>query len=263
MSGLFAVDYFWTNLVQYSQWLLESETLFILFAAVGAILLRRQERSRGGKPNSWLLVTFVVILYACYAFYLPFDNWLFLRFLLPAVTLLLILCSVSVSHLSAKLPSLFMRLVLAVAVIGFLAWRASREELNGLQPLGEYGRRFAVVAEYVRDELPQNAIVLSMMHSGSVRYYAHRPTLRWDWLAPEWLESSVEFLAQSGYHPFLLIDDWERPRFVERFGSHSSWGALDWAPVATYRGNVRAELFDLKERKVTIPTRWIGEPNSR
>jgi hypothetical protein len=181
---------------------------------------------------------------------------------LPGVALLLILCSVCVSHLSAKLPSLFTKLVMAVVVVGFVGWRASREELNGLQPLRGYGRRFAVVAEFVRDELPQNAIVLSMIHSGSIRYYANRPTLRWEWLAPEWLDGSLEFLAKNGYHPFLLIDDSERPQFIERFGSHSRWGALDWAPVAAYRGNVRAELFDLNQRSRTIATRWIGERNS-
>jgi hypothetical protein len=258
MSDLFGLDYFSTNVVRYSQWLLKSETPFILLAAAGAVLLWQRERR-----YSWLLIAFVTTVYACYAFYLPFDTWLFLRFLLPGVALLLILCSVSVYYLSARLPSLFTQLVLAVIFIGFVAWRASREELNGLQPIGAYGRRFAVVAEYVRDELPQNAIVLSMIHSGSVRYYASRPTLRWDWLAPEWLERSLQFLTNNGYHPFLLIDDWERPQFIERFGSKSSLGALDWAPIATYRGNVRAELFDLKERQRTHATRWIGEPNSR
>jgi hypothetical protein len=257
MSDLFDVDYFSTNVVRYSQWLLKSETLFIVLAVVGALVLAQRERRL-----SWLIVAFVTTLYACYAFYLPFDDWLFLRFLLPGVALLLILCAAGVSHLSERLPSLFTRLVLAVIVIGFLTWRASREELNGLQPLGAYGRRFAVVAEYVRDELPQNAIVFSMIHSGSVRYYANRPTLRWDWLPGEWLDGSLEFLTKSGYHPFLLIDDWERPQFIERFGSRSRWGALDWAPLATYRGNVRAELFDLGQRNGTIPTRWIGERSS-
>jgi hypothetical protein len=59
----------------------------------------------------------------------------------------------------------------------------------------------------------------------------------------------------------LLIDDWERPQFVERFGSYSRWAALESAPVATYRGNTRAELFDLTNLNRTVATRWIGEPN--
>ena len=268
MSGLFGLDYFSTNLVRYARWLLASETAFILLALPGAVVLLLRERQRDTANSvppigfTWLLVAFVITLYACYAFYLPFDTWLFLRFLLPGVALLLILCSVSVLHLSARLPSLYTKLVLAVAVVAFVGWRVSRDQLNGLQPIRGYDRRFAVVAEYVRDELPQNAIVLSMIHSGSVRYYAHRATVRWDWLAPEWLDRSVEFLARNGYHPFLLIDDWERPRFIDRFGSQSRWGTLDWAPIAIYRGNVRAELFDLTKRDPTVTTRWIGERNS-
>ena len=265
MSELFGLEYFWTNLGRYSAWLLQSETAFVLLAAAGVFLLHRDATGRAAPAplppaalSRWL-VAFVAALYACYALYLPFDTWLFLRFLLPGVAVLLILCAAALVRGALKLPTRFAAFTLGGALILFFAWRATRPELAGLQPIRGYGRRFAVVAEYVRDELPPNAIVFSSIHSGSVRYYAHRPTVRWDWMAPEWLDRSVDFLVANGYHPFLLLDDWERPVFTERFRAHSRSAMLESGLIAAYRGNVRAELFDLLSGASTSTTRWIGE----
>jgi hypothetical protein len=98
MSVLFDVDHFWPNLFRYSRWLIETESPFILLAGFGVILLHRAERQREDATHttrpaglSLLFVAFAVTLYACYAFYLPFDNWTFLRFLLPGIALLLVL----------------------------------------------------------------------------------------------------------------------------------------------------------------------------
>ena len=239
MSGLFKVEYFWTNLSQYSRWLLDTETPFILLAPVGWFLLR----GRAGGRLANLFVVFAVVLYGCYALYLPFDNWTFLRFLLPAISLLLLLSGLAVSDLSERVPRLLPRFLLVAGFVVFLAWRW---DATGLKPIRPHDRRFAVIGEYVNDHLPPNAIVFSILHSGSIRYYSGRSTLRWDWLPAEWLDRSVAFLTSNGYRPFLLIEhDWERAQFVERFSGHSKIGSLDLTPVATYRGGTRADLYDL------------------
>ncbi len=244
MSLLFNVDYFWTNLSQYSRWLLEMETPFILLAPVGWFLLRQRKSSQSG-----LFVVFAVALYACYAVYVPFDNWTFLRFLLPAIALLLLLCAVAVSDLSERLPSFLARFLVVACFVVFLAWRWDVTGLKSPQP---HDRRFAVIGEYVQDHLPPNAIVFSILHSGSVRYYAERLTLRWDWLPADWLDRSLVFLTSNGYQPFLLVEDnWERTQFVQRFSGHSRLGSLDLTPVATYFGGTRVDLYDL------------GNPNQR
>ena len=96
----------------------------------------------------------------------------------------------------------------------------------------------------MRDELPQNVILLSMQHSGSVRYYSGRPTLRWDLLNQEWLERALTFLGEQGYRPLILLEEWERPLFTQRFTGHTKLAALDWQPIATYSGEIRTDIFD-------------------
>jgi hypothetical protein len=249
MAALFSVDYLWTNLSQYSRWLLDMETPFILLAPVGWFLLRRREgshddaRVRPGGRLSSLFAVFAVVLYGCYAAYVPFDNWTFLRFLLPAIALLLLLCALTVSELGARLPSFPARFLLVACFVVFLAWRW---DVTGFRPLAPHDRRSAVIGEYVQDHLPPNAIVFSIFHSGSIRYYSGRPTLRWDLLPADWLDRSVVFLTSNGYQPYLLIEDnWERTQFIERFSGHSKIGSLGLTPVATYSGGTRADLYDL------------------
>ena len=246
---LFSVDYFWTNLSQYSRWLVDMETPFILLAVFGWFLLRKRENSGDASRvpirarSSHLFAAFTIVLYGCYAFYVPFDNWTFLRFLLPAISLLLILCGLAISHLGRQLNSFLPRFLLAACFVVFLAWRW---DVTGLKPPRPQERLFAIVGEYVQDHLPPNAIVFSLGHSGSIRYYSGRLTLRWDLLAADWLDRSLVFLTSNGYQPFLLLEeDWERARFVERFSRYSKIGSLRVPPMATYYGRTRADLYDL------------------
>ena len=249
MSVLFDRSYFWTNLSQYSRWLLEMETPLILLAPAGWLALRRLEgspddaRLRATGRLSGLFVAFAAALYACYAAYVPFDNWTFLRFLLPAISLLLLCCAAAVSDLGHRFRSVLPRFLVAACFVVFLAWRW---DVTGLKPIRPHDRRFAVVGEYVHDHLPPNAVVFSLLHSGSVRYYSGRLTLRWDLLPADWLDRSLAFLTSDGYRPFLLVEEgWERTQFVQRFSDHSRIGRLDLTPVATYSGGTKAYLYDL------------------
>jgi hypothetical protein len=248
-SVLFSTRYFRTNVAQYSRWLLDVETPFVLLAPLGWFFLKRREAScedrRFGVQGKFsnVIIMFVAGLFACYATYVPFDNWTFLRFLLPAIALLLLLCGLTVVELAERLRSFFPRYLLAACFVVFLAWRW---DAMGLKPLQPHARRSAVIGEYVQDHLPPNAVVLSLFHAGSIRYYSGRLTLRWDWLPPEWLDRSVEFLESNGYQPFLLIgEDWERTQFVQKFSGHSKFGSLSLTPIATYHQGLRADLYDL------------------
>jgi hypothetical protein len=83
--------------------------------------------------------------------------------------------------------------------------------------------------------LPQKAAVLSMLHSGSVRYYAGRATVRFDLIPPAKLDATLAILGSSGYRPFILLEPSEAPEFQKRFTGFSTLARLDWPPIAFLR----------------------------
>jgi hypothetical protein len=85
-----------------------------------------------------------------------------------------------------------------------------------------------------------------MFHSGSVRYYGGRMTLRYDMLDQAWLDRSLAWLEQHGAHPYLLVSDWEIPQFLGRFERQEAAGQLARPPVFRYQGQAgEIFLFDL------------------
>jgi hypothetical protein len=95
------------------------------------------------------------------------------------------------------------------------------------------------------------SVILSMSHSGSLRYYAGRMTMRYDLLDSDWLDRSIEWLVQQGAHPYLLVNDWELPRFAERFQAQHASALAKAPPIFTYEGAGRTFLFDLLPRRAS------------
>jgi 4-amino-4-deoxy-L-arabinose transferase-like glycosyltransferase len=267
MSALFDTAYVRANLLRYPRWLLTTETPVIcaalatpwLFhglaeaaddgadADVAFIGSRAHRRDATRLVPLFAVVTLVVWL--CYLFYLPFENWSFLRFLLPTIPLLLVATSavgvIAISRMTA--PS--SKLIVAALIAAVLAWRWDTAVDRGFHPIQPHERRFAVIGEFARDRLPANAAVFTIIHSGSLRYYSSRLTVRWDWLGPDDLDTALNFFRAHGYHPYFLIEDWERSQFVGHFGGRSAVGSLDWRPFATYSGGTNAAFFDPDDRQ--------------
>ena len=80
-----------------------------------------------------------------------------------------------------------------------------------------------------------SSIILASIHAGPIRYYAGRDTMRFDLLNEEWLDRAVAWLTEQGRHPYILIEDWERPLFEKRFAASNSLGRLALSPVLAYR----------------------------
>jgi hypothetical protein len=99
--------------------------------------------------------------------------------------------------------------------------------------LGE--QRYVEPAMYIADHTPPDAVIVTMQHSGSVRYHAGRLTLRWDWMEPEWLDRAIAALHERGAPTFLLLETWEEPAFRERFKTQRTLSILDGGPSAVGR----------------------------
>ena len=207
---------------------------------------RRLGFQLGTTLEHWRMLLLMLIancgVIAAYLPYVPFDDWWFLRFWLPALPALIAL-AVSLPVVAwragaqAEAPadvSTAATLASAAAVVAAVAlagWQAGVARDRGVFTLADSERKFVSAGEYVRSALPHNAVVLTIWHSGSVRYYGQRPSVVWDAFSVEQWPAVLGALERQGREPFLLLEDWEREAFRERFDGLDV-SALDWPPRA-------------------------------
>ena len=108
---------------------------------------------------------------------------------------------------------------------------------NGYHRSSRYGvfaldeSRYVRVGEYLATSIAPDAVVLTMQHSGGVRYYGGRTTVRYDRLPRAGLELAVETFAKLGHPTYIVLDKWEVPEFRSHFAKESGLARLDWRPM--------------------------------
>ncbi len=239
------------NLARYSGWLLETQSPLVCLAAVAPLLVRRSVLPISHRALVTAAGGMAVLVFACYAFYGVFDDWWYLRFLLPGIPAVIVLTSVSMWALAARLRhdvrTLFPVLVTGLVVVHGIGYAWSQQAFN---PADEW--RYANAGRYVAAQLPERAVVLAMHHSGSARYYSGRFVLRYDLIPPPNLDIVLEALRRLGYRPYILLDEWEEDVFRDAHQATSALGALDWAPVAVLQPG-RVRIYDPADALQTTP----------
>jgi hypothetical protein len=244
VSGLLAIDRVTANLQHYVRWLVETSPLGLAGLIALAVPARRLWTTEASRRAWLLLLLTTAAAWSVYLFYNEFRDWWYLRFLLPAWPAMFVAAALVVSRIWAQ--SLTGRVV-AIAVVcaaGVHGVATARE--RWVFNLGHSERRYAAIARLVDEYTEPNAVILTSQHSGTIRYYARRETLRFDFLDPAWLDRAVEWLAAEGRHPYVLVEDWEQPLLEARF-PESRLAALPFPPVLTWHstytpGDVR--LYD-------------------
>jgi len=234
-GSLYRLQFLWVNVQRYSGWLLETETYAVLLAAAGLVRL-------------WLGITYqrlwagyssavIAIVCASYLFYTPFGDWTYLRFLLPAFPVVFVAYASLAKH----------RLVTIALCAPMLAGHLYFVANHGVLGTGAAEGRYLDVANYIKGTLPENALLITAQHSGSIRYYTGRKTLRFDWLPPRELDNAIAKMDVLGYKPYIVLEDWEEPWFTSRF-RRSVRGRLDWKPVAEFARAPRIRIYDPAQR---------------
>jgi hypothetical protein len=224
-----------TNARQFATWMADVETPVVALAALYFVAPRLFPPPRIRFARLLLGGSLAVVI-ASYLFYRPFDAWWYLRFLLPMWPLLMLLTAAALEALARRWLRPVYPFAIAAAV-AFLAWHgvhtaASRNAFD----LGVGERRYIDVARFIANYTDPDAVIISVQHSGSLRVYAGRLTLRYDLLDPAWLDRTVEYLQSIGRRPYFVLDGGEVDAFSKRFGAASRLGALDWPPLATLGG---------------------------
>jgi hypothetical protein len=233
----FSLGYIPFNLARYPRWLTESHTGFIWLSLFAPFWITR----RAARPLlAWTALLLAAAVWAAYLPYVYFqpDEWFYTRFLLPAITVMLLFASaVSLWGLRRLPPAL--RAAVTAVLLGWLgAALLQSAAAHGAFALRVQERKYPLAGAFVRDNLPANAFVLAAQHSGSVRYYANRPTLRWDLMAPGRLDETLAILRSQGTEPFLVVDVGEDDEFRRKFdraGQHAVRALIPLAALGDAR----------------------------
>jgi dolichyl-phosphate-mannose-protein mannosyltransferase len=242
------------NIRNYGLWLVQAHTVLvglalIPFFAPGAI--RSGERTTSARA---CLGAMMALTFASYIFYSPFSSWTYLRFLLPGFPMLFVLMGAAIRLLFVKLPvpiRACIATMICVAAVTFGFRFAHDQYVFNQRP---FEQRYVRAARYVDRLTPPNAVIFSMQHSGSLRYYAHRITLRYDWVYDYRLDTTIRELQEKGYRPYIVLDDGEIPEFRKRFAQMSRVGRLDWTPLVRVTGNPEVHIYDPEGRAGDVPS---------
>lgn len=224
------------NLALYPNWLIGSQSPWILVGLTAPLWLRRRKDAPGaGYSPAILSAAGVAALAGALLVYLPyvvFDSWSYLRFLLPGVILLVVSSSAVTARGLRLLPARMGVATLSLLALALAGWSVQMARERHAFDLRLSESRFAEAGEWIDRRLPRDAVVLTIWHSGSVRMYGRRFTVLWDAIEPDELDSVVASLRMAGRTPYLLLENFEVPVFKARFAGHSPVSGLDWPPRA-------------------------------
>jgi hypothetical protein len=237
LAALFALEHVGPNLQRYASWLWQTQSLVVVFALAAPLLL----------PGhlSALFLGMLAVNVALYAPYTVFDDWSFLRFLLPTIPLVLVLGVAAFDAVWRRLRLPAPALALGVATVALSVFTLGEARDRQAFRLRQMEARFRTAGEVVGRELPANAIAIAGWHSGSVRFYGNRTTLMWDGIDAGSLDRALDFLHERGYRPYFVFESWEEPEFRRRF-TGTAIAALDWPPAAEIASQVR--VYDVADR---------------
>jgi hypothetical protein len=225
-STIYASEHFWPNLLNYAASLLGTQTPFICLGAAAPLLFHRRRDSEA-RSIAVLSLAFSAFVVASYLWYTPYSDWTYLRFLLPAFPLMLALAASVFVLVVPGRPQWKVAAVTAMAAT-LAIWGAwvGRSAFHVRADEARY-----VAAGRIGAGLPDNAVILSNQHSGSLRYYAGRITMRFEWLDPDMYVPALEYFDRLSRPVYVVLDDWERDIFRSRYAAVSDLSWLDRPPL--------------------------------
>ena len=193
---------------------------------------------------------------ACYLAYGVFEDWAYLRFLLPIWPAALGAAAALVANAILRLPAVARTQILVLVLTAVGARNVMTAAHEGSFTLWIDASRYGTAGRYLDAVLPKNAVIVAAQHSGSASYYTGRPIVRWDSLDTG-LDEALGDLARLGRPPVIVVEEWEVPLLREKFPA-STFARLDWPARADFGRTTRVRLFDPADRD-----RPTGRPPDR
>jgi 4-amino-4-deoxy-L-arabinose transferase-like glycosyltransferase len=210
---LFSIDHVTTNLGIFARHLWTvAGPLWLLGLVLGLFAARPEPR---GKPAA----IFAAVA-APYLFYLPFDHWETLRFLLPGLVPLTVVVADGLIKIARWPLNRAAIAAITCALLAIVIWRSENLlRTSSVWDVSTLEERYPLAGEWVNVNTPAGSVVLAKQHSGSLRWYGRRQTLRWDVIAPEELVTTVRDLDSRGATVYVALEGEEVAMFDSRFAT--------------------------------------------
>lgn len=241
------------NMANYAIWTSQTSSPI---AMVGLLVLAFAGTRIWSHPHSRtvarLLALSVLALATFYALYFVYDHWTFLRFFLPAASF----AAVGIGALAATWLNGRARLRAAAAFLAVTTIAVVQLRFVGVKQVMETGLRescHSAMARAVRASTPPDSVVIALNHSGTLRYYGGRHTLRYDQLDREWLAPAVAWLTARENSVFALLQGDEIEDFSRKYGDHSAQQVAD----LSCDGDPVYALYDLSGPPRRLPVQAI------
>jgi hypothetical protein len=242
-ASIYKWQYLGPNLVRYPRWLWETQGAYV-FVFLLAVAI-----PRGPKPESrtlrWLLLAYIATTFGCYLFYIPFDDWWYLRFVIPAMPGMFVLSLDAISQGCRRFGPVVQATVAIVFTTLSLTHAIGYARRHAIFEIGDGEQKYADVGRYLARELPPETVVISGLHAGSIRLYSQLRTLRVDLLDRAWLDRTIEHLKSAGPSPYIVLEESEVANFRQHFTNQKAVALVDQPAVAVHSRHVYVFSSDL------------------
>ncbi len=163
------------NLDRYPRWLLQTHSPFVYLAFAWPMLLRSRFARGINADAVWVLWSSAVVVIVLTLFYGYFgrDEWGYVRLLLPALPALLILSAALARRATTALiprSTLAGAVALSVAMAVLSLWQLREADRRGVFDLRVVEQRYVDVGQFIAGATAESAVLVSGLHSGSIRY---------------------------------------------------------------------------------------------
>lgn len=153
-----------------------------------------------------------------YLFYLPFDHWETLRFILPGLVPLTIVAADGLMHVARYPRNATATAVMVCAFMAIVTWRSEHLlRISSAWDISALEARYPLAGEWININTPASSVVMANQHSGSLRWYGKRQTIRWDFVTPAQLTTTVRELQSHGATVYVALEGDEVAMFDRKF----------------------------------------------
>ena len=217
------------QLALHAKWMVVVHTplLLLLFAAGAAARPRLAARAAA-------VFAATAVPYLAYA---PrYEDWEIIRFLLPGIPFLLMVCAAGVVWLTGDEHPVRTRIAATVAAAAIAAGGYAFAAAHRVFDLQNQEMKYPLVADWFAKNTPSNAVAIAALHSGSLHVYTGRAVVRAEAIPDAALADTIRALQRGGYVPYSLLESGDEYEAFERRLSSSAAASIAETPEARIRG---------------------------